>query len=144
MGKLAALWMAAASDDPARPRGHGHAKRRPRIRTGMIAMAAMIAIGMIAMVAMVAVISMRAVLPMRGVLPVPAMVRMVPRADAAFVDLDAAVGDRARAGRIMAARLGRPVIGSLVRRAGTDQPQSGDGGKQEQLLHDQPPSTRRR
>ena len=66
------------------------------------------------------------------------------RADAALVELDAAVPDRARTGRIVARRLARAVVGALVGRTGTDQAQSGDGGKQEQFLHDRPPSTRRR
>ncbi len=69
---------------------------------------------------------------------------MLPGPDAALVKLGAAVPDRARTGRIVAGRLARAVVGALAGRTGTDQPQSGDGGKQEQLLHDRPPSTRRR
>jgi len=120
------------------------------VAPGVVAAAAVVAAGVMIIIIITtrvvsAMAAMIVILAHRMMLATFAMLGMLfPHADAALVQLGAAVGDRARTGRVMTAPVALACVGTLARRTGADQPQAGDGGKQKQLLHERPPQTRRR
>ena len=99
-----------------------------------IAVVIFVIVGMIRAAAMPGISQVAAALVRTGVAIASELL-----ADAALVELDAAVGDGARAWRIMPACLAWTIVGALRGRTGAHQSQTGDGGEQQQLLHERPP-----